>query len=471
VTAEFRAWWLPGYSPGSARDGEDDWTGESPYAGPEGPVVRAPRLSDEQSSEIAGTVRAAAQRARVERSHAQVVRSVSRAAVRLADPADRIGREAQELLGAWLGWSDPVLRESLEGMARDWTEESLHRLVAAELRDPRLLSGFVADDRMPGRRRMATGPPLVLQVHAGNVPGVQVGSAILSLIARSGVLAKSGSDEPWLLPLFARALAEEDPLLGNCLAVTWWPGDSSPPTFARWAKESGKVVVYGGDTAVRAVRERAPADTEVIVYGPRTGVAVLLPDAPQEAARLLARDALAYEQRGCVSPRLVYVVGSKPLEVARDIARALHEASERRGRPPISDGEAVQLRNVRAAWEFQGIAHGDAVALGPADLSWTVLARETPGIEAMALPRALWVYGVRDLAGLRSVLQPLTGRIQGLGYAGHAGEEELAALATELGVSRVCPVGRMAWPPPDWRQEGRHRLLPLLIWTEWESSE
>lgn len=468
MTAEPRAWWLPGLVSQPARDDKNAWSVGSPHAGPEGPVLRAPKLSDSQAGEIARAVRAAAQRARSERSHEQVVRAVSRAALRLADPDDRLGREAHRLLGGWLGWPSPVLRESLEGMSRDWTEESLRRIVADELPHPELLSGFVEDASLPGRRRMATGPPLVLQLHAGNVPGVPVGSAMLSLIARSGVLAKSGSDEPWLLPLFARSLAEVDPLLGECLAVTWWPGESSPPAVAQWVKLSRKVLIYGGDAAVRSIREFVPAETELIVYGPRTGISVLLPDAPREAAGLLVRDAVAYEQRGCISPRLVYVVGSNPLEVARGIAREMNREADRLGPTPMTEGEAVALRRVRAEWEFEGLGDGTALALGPVDLGWTVLARATPGIEAQTLPRALWVYGVQDLAELRAVLQPLAGRIQGLGYAGRQEERRLSEMAVELGVSRVCPLGRMAWPPPDWRQENRYRLMPLLDWTDWE---
>ena len=468
MSEEPRAWWLPGLASRTARNAGDAWTGDSPYAGPDGPALRAPNLSGEQAGEVARTVRAAALRARNERSLGQIVQSVSRAALRLADPDDRWGREAHRLLGSWLGWTSTVLRESLDGMARDWTEESLQRIVADELPDPELISGFVADIRWSDRRRIATGPPLVLQLHAGNVPGVPVGSAMLSLIARSGVLAKSGSDEPWLLPLFARSLAEVDSLLGDCLAVTWWPGESSPPCLRQWVKVSRKVIIYGGDAAVAAIRDRVPADTELIVYGPRTGIAVFLPDAPLEAAGLLAHDALAYEQRGCISPRLVYIVGSKPLEVARVIARELNRESQRLGRPPMTEGEAVALRRARAEWEFTGIANGSALALGPEDLSWTVLAREAAGIEAQALPRTLWVYGVQDLDALRAVLLPMAGRIQGLGYAGRQGERQLAELTMELGASRLCPLGRMAWPPPDWRQENRYRLMPHLDWTEWE---
>jgi hypothetical protein len=355
-------------------------------------------------------------------------------------------------------------------MAREWTEAALKGLVASELGDPSLLGHFVHEGSLPGRRRMGIGPPLILQLHAGNVPGVPVSAAILALIARSGVLAKTGADEPWLLPLFARALAAEDPLLGDSLAVTWWPGGEQPEAFSEWAKQSGKAVVYGGDTAVRAIRAHIPASTELIVYGPRTGIAVLLSDAPTEAARLLARDTLAYEQRGCVSPRLVYVVRSNPLEIAERIASELAAEAERIGPPRLSDEEAVALRRARAGYEFSAPDLGASLAMGPPDLSWTVLVRDRPGIAADTLPRAVWVYAAQNLNELVSVLRPLEGRIQGIGYAGREGEERLASMAAELGAGRLCPIGEMAWPPPDWRQEGRMRLMPLLNWIDWEGS-
>ena len=87
---------------------------------------------------------------------------------------------------------------------------------------------------------------------------------------------------------------------------------------------------------------------------------------------------------------------------------------------------------------------------------------------SVVLPRTVWLYAVKDLDELAARLAPLAGRIQSLGYAGEADSEALARLSAELGVSRVAPLGGMAWPPVDWRHDGRHRLLPLLSWTDWE---
>ncbi len=113
--------------------------------------------------------------------------------MRLSDPSNVAGLEAERLLSAGLGWLPETAREALAGMAREWTEEALRGLVVAEIGDPALLDQFLPDPTRPGRHRTAAGPPLVLQIHAGNVPGVPVTGAVLALIARSGVLAKTGT--------------------------------------------------------------------------------------------------------------------------------------------------------------------------------------------------------------------------------------------------------------------------------------
>lgn len=433
-----------------------------------GHLVQTPRLSDREASQIAARVRSAALEARSVRTHAEVLRAISGAALRISDPSDTVGQEAERLLSIGLGWSREAAREALAGMSREWTEDALSSLVESELGDPALLDGFVPDPTRDGRCRTAVGPPLMFQIHAGNVPGVPVTAAMLALIARSGLLAKTGADEPGLLPLFARALADADPLLASCVAATWWPGDEMPPAFDRWGKESGKAVIYGGNSAVRAVRRHIPPKVELIVYGPRVSLAVFLPDASDEAAGLLARDVCAYEQRGCVSPRIAFVVGADPLALSDRIATGMEKEADRVRPPPLSEREAVALRSARAECEFAGLEDGSTRVSGPPELSWTVLAHRDSGVDSEALPRAVWVYGVPSVDELDTLLRPFEGQIQSIGYAGREREGDLARMAARLGVSRICPLGEMAWPPPDWRHDGRHRLLPLLTWTDWE---
>lgn len=480
------AWWLPGVEPSEVGEWHEGRTDG-------GLTFRAPALSAPAAARVASRVREAALRTREERSVEAVVRAVSRAASRLARPEDPLGSEAARRLRAALGWTPALVEETLAAMADGWTEPALWSVLRSELADPAVLERFrpapgaaptaerterCGEDRAAERTdswrlRRATGPPLLFHVLAANVPGVAVTALLRALLVRSGVLCKLPEDEPVLPVLFCRALAEEDALLGRGVAATWWGGETADPAWDPWVKRSGKVIVYGGVGAVRGVRERVPPEVDLLAYGPRLGVAVLLPDAASgpalpTAARRLARDACAYEQQGCVSPRVAYVVGdAAPL--VRSLARALEAEVARLPRPSPSPEEAVAIRALRAEAEFGGYGGAPAEMLGSeGDLSWTVLLAPDAEPRAAPLRRVVRVCAVKSLAGLEAALQPVAGRLQSLAYAGEEGVQELAELAARLGVSRMAPLGRAAWPPADWRHDGRFQLLPLLQWTDWE---
>jgi acyl-CoA reductase-like NAD-dependent aldehyde dehydrogenase len=460
------AWYLPGLE-----ESPDEWLEGRSRAGA---AFRTPTLSVERARAVAGAVRDAVLEARTTRSTEEVIATIARAAGKLS--ADGLeGIAARELLRSELGWSERLVRETLAGMSRTWTREALTNLVVTELGGTGSLDGFVVDPlwRGPGqRRRRALGSPVVLQVLAGNVPGVAITATMRALLVRSGVLCKLPESEPGLLPLFARLLAAEDPLLGDCVAATWWPGATFPAAWREWARWAGRTVVYGGDVTVEAVRRSLPADTDIVTYGPRTGIAVALADSPPTAAARLARDVCAYDQQGCVSPRLVYVVGDSTRAFVEHLAASLEEHTAQHPPPDPTAAEAVAIRAARTAHEFSGYEDGRSAVESPGEsLAWTILSSEDPAARTESLPRVVWVHHVPDLQTLEEVLLPLQGRIQTLGYCGTEELQKLTGIAARLSVSRIAPFGSMAWPPADWRHEGKHQLLPLINWTDFETPE
>jgi len=457
-------YYLPGLPEFDARPDSAWHVGRFPTGG----RFRSPALTASESSAVAGRVRSAALTARDDRTTRQVIGTLAAAAARLVDPQDELGAEAHALLSEELGWPPAMTTDTLSAMADGWREPALLSLVETEFGAPEALDGFHDDPRRPGRRQRLVGPPLMLQVHAGNVPGVGVTSVLRGLLIRSGLLCKLPEDEPGLAVLFARALRDEDDLLGGSLALSWWPGAKPTPAWGEWVKYTRKVVVYGGYDAICAVRAGVPAGTDVITYGPRIGVAVILPDAPAAAASRLARDVCAYEGRGCVSPRLVLVVAAGAEPFADRLGQALAVEAARLPQPPVSDAEASAIREVRTEAEFEvGSDVASAGFFGADDLSWTVVYRE-PDLRAAALPRVVYVSAVPDVARLLEHLASLEGSIQTIGYAGSSGLEELSEGAVRLGAGRMAPVGRLAWPPHDWSHNSRWQLRPLVERTDWE---
>lgn len=464
-------WYLPGMASVTAaaaalsRDAAGAWhEGETAAGG----RFRVPALDRDSAARVADSVREAALTARKLRSTAEVIGAVSRAAARLTDLHGADGRRTVDLLREELGWSRATVEEVLAGMARYWTAEALTEMVRIEVRDDAFLDGFHSEAGPVNRQRRAAGPPLMLVVHAGNVPGVAVTATIRGLLARSGLLCKVPEAEPGLIAGFARCLGAEDALLASCVAATWWPIREETPEWLEWERRSGKVVVYGGREAVEGVRGRVTAGRDVVVYGPGVGVGFVLPDAGEAAAVALARDVCAYEQQGCVSPRIVYVIGDAT-GFSEALADGLRDETRRLAVPAPPAGDAVAIRAARAAWELEGYERGDGSrVLGAADLTWTVLSSPSTTARVESLTRVVYLLGAPDLEEALTALEPLSGNVQSIGYAGTIGLERLAEEAVRLGVSRVAPFGTLAWPPADWRHEGRHQLLPLLTWTDLE---
>lgn len=469
--------WLPGLDGSAGLDGSEKRHAGATAAGA---TFTAPILDRVEATRVAEQVRAAALAARASHETADVVDAVATAAARLADPGDPIGKVACTAVQRASGCQGAAAEELLREHAKGWTKGALTDLIVDELGDAAILDKAQPDEGLAGRLRRAVGPPLAHLVLAGNVPGVAVTAVIRCLLVRSGVLCKLPSSEPWLVGLFARALHEEDPALAATLAATWWPTSDIPHSAAEvWTKRAGKVIIYGGDEAVLALRAMTPPSTPLVEYGPRIGIVLLGPGTTDAQLAGLAADTFAYEQAGCVSPRLVYLLsehGSGEPAAASEKSRALIERlgsalSTRAagdGRAPLTEAEAVAIRVARSALQF-GAEEGEV--RGPAELAWTMLYRRGAGTYSEPLPRVLWVYdlgGIEELGALRGVLE---GRIQAMGLAGLEARVERHAeeLAVELGVSRVTRPGRMAWPPPDWRHDGRMQLLPLVRWTDFET--
>jgi len=156
-------------------------------------------------------------------------------------------------------------------------------------------------------------------------------------------------------PHFAALLAEAAP---NLFAVTDTvvpdPGDEL------WA--------YGGDDALTALRGRKPSSVTLHAQGPGFGVALV--DAAHvtpHAARALAADVVPFEQRGCLSPRAVLVVGSPgdAHRFTRLVADALTEAAERVPLGRLHDAERADARAFRDAHAYAGTV----VAAGPGTIA------------------------------------------------------------------------------------------------------
>ena len=429
---------------------------------PKGLEAEAARLKAAQADYLAGlTIN-------------QIVTLLDRVASRWLDPASPYRREAEGLLPIVTGYAEPAIRKGLAAYLSTLREENVLRLLDAELSEPAVLDRFVSRGRGGGETR-AFGPRLTVHVGSGNTPGLPAQSLVSTLLVKSASLGKVASEEPVFATLLAESIAEVDPRLGECLAVTYWPGGEGALEAIAF-EQADAVIAYGGESAIAAVRARTPPDTRLIAYGHKLSFGVigreaLEPECLPDTVERAAYDVAKYDQQGCLSPHLFYVEeagATTPLVFAEALSGRLGEYGAIVPRVRLSLDESASIAAARQRHELRELA-GEAVTLFTAEGS-TVLFTQDPTFEASCLNRTISVKPISDLLeDVPSLAAPVKRYLQTCGVA--AAPDRRRALAERLGrlgVDRVCPLGRMGDVAPTWHHDGRFNLLELLHWTDLE---
>lgn len=379
--------------------------------------------------------------------------------------------DAVRQVAANTGMSTTMVTEIIDGMAPSWNTGALERLVAAEFPDPRVLDGFA-----PGTERAirAAGPGLTLHLGAGTVPGATITSMTRALLVKSAVLAKPGAGDVALTARFARQLRRTDRRLGAAVAVQYWPGGAE--RWDLWEREvfraADQIVICGSDAAIESVRARAPASTRLIEHPHRIGLAVVDPRKAPGAEAEVARAVSVFEQRGCVSVQLVFLLvdRSSARQWCADLGKELQALEEMLPPGRAEAGELSALHQLRGRLRMKAASPASSpgtTQLWHADGSrWTVILASASAFEP-AGGRTVWVVPVSGLNACLRALAALKPVLQTVGIAGvDADRAELARKLCALGVTRVVPLAQVPFPEPDWFHDGNRPLGELVRWSE-----
>ena len=217
-----------------------------------------------------------------------------------------------------------------------------------ELGLSRHLETDATDEQLAALVKAAGDAPSVHVILSANVFVAPLRALALALSASEKVTVKPSRREPH----FTRALiaALDDPRVAM---TTMHPAEIA----------QGEIHVYGRDETITSVRAAAPAGVRVRGHGSGMGVAVVAGDLAQAASRL-AEDVVAFDQRGCLSPRVAFVVGD-----GMAFAHALRDALERRSKE-IPRGRLEQSEATDLAWWASTVSYagtflaGDSCAVG-----------------------------------------------------------------------------------------------------------
>lgn len=406
-----------------------------------------------------------------------IVRPLERVARRFLDPGDAVRRAAVGALSRAGRFGAAEVARSLDDAFGPLAGAGIGRWLAAELGSASVLDRAVPVRGGPARR--AHGPEWMLQIYAGNVPSIPIWPLFAALLLKTAILAKTSSREPLLAPLVARAIAEEDSVLGRCLAVAWWKGGAED--LDRVAIGGAPAILaFGADETVARVARAAAPRARVVLHGSRVSAACvarqsLSPAGARDTARRAALDIVLYDQQGCLSPHAVYVERGGRVTPAEFAALLAGELSAAASSFPPARGveEEARVRLYRTQAEFESVAGRGFGDGEPPDLiapdrgvGWAVVMEPEPGFAPGPAHRVVRLHPVGSLEEAVEALRPHAARLEAIALeARGARRARLVALLGSLGVPRVAVPGRLQQPSPLGAHGGVGFLAPFVSWT------
>lgn len=300
------------------------------------------------------------------------------------------------------------------------------------------------------------GPAVVLQILAGNVPGLAIPAAIEALLARSAVLLKSAQDDPVTPAAWRDALVAVDPELGAAVEVATWRGGVDDEPEGAALAEADYVVATGERTTLKDLGKRVKVPHTF--HGPRISVGVVGDGWTEWVAGAwdaVAREVALWDQAGCLSPRVLLVTG-EVRAFARELAAALARRETEWPAAPRTPAQAAAILQARG--EIEVSVHPAGV-FSPDGTAWTVVWEETDDLTPGPAARYVRIVPLPYVEPWTECVDRHRDLWQGVGHAQGLG---MYAEAARLAGLHTAPLARIQDPPAGWRADGRSGLVELL---------
>jgi hypothetical protein len=273
---------------------------------------------------------------------------------------------------------------------------------------------------------------LVARTHEASRVHVILSSTVFVGALRAMAVARASAPRVTVRP------SRRDPVFASALIETLGDPELSLAAEAGPAAiDAGEIHVYGRDETTASLRAAARPGVIVRAHGSGLGVACISAVADAEcAAELVAADVVPFDQRGCLSPRIVFVEGdgARAEAVATMLDAALARASVSVPRGALAPEERAEAVRYMETVAFSGrLYRGEEHAVGVS----ATLALPPPG-------RHVHVLAVPDAQALEVRLEPIAHAVVAFGT-----DDPVAFTFAAPAHARISVLGAMQRPPLD----------------------
>jgi hypothetical protein len=350
---------------------------------------------------------------------------------------------------------EETVREGLDSALRAWKPDALVECAMRELA-PALDSDSIALSPFAWTAVLA----------GGGIPMPTLLSGLLPLILGSPVLLREASGDRVTAGLLKRSIEKRSGILAAAFEHISFA--SEDVAFAELL-EAPCVVATGSDQTIRSISDRLAPSQRFVAYGHQFSIGILGPrsaeseESIQRISAAFALDIARWDQTGCLSPVVVYLVGLGPStneSIANSLASALENLHLPMPRGSLSTAVRASHANEIAEARMRQ-AEGLAMLFEESDSVVVLEANSDP--RPAPLHRFIRLMPVASLDRLEDALAPFSGHLSNVASAGFSSDEarDMIDFLGRLGVSRLTKPGRLQTPPIDWPHDGRPLLTPM----------
>lgn len=372
-------------------------------------------------------------------------------------------------------YANPLDRRVLENIYRGITfffkRETLEFEVEHALGGRDVLDGWKDVVDVTGRTvRVRAFPSRMVHILAGNSPGVAASSITRSALSKSLSVLKLPSNDLFTASAILRTMAEIDPdhpVLKSFSAVYWRGGDVDVENFLYRPQFFDKIVVWGGESAVRNVIKYLGPGIQMVAFDPKVSISMIgrevhaSDETLLEVANLAAEDVQLLDQEACAASRFQFVEGSEAqvdryCEILCERMHVDREMGSARAVPPPAQvvEEVEALRYFEPMYRAWGDTQGGGLVL-----------RSPEPVTFHPIGKVVNVIRVDSLADALGFANPAT---QTVGVWPPERKTEIRDQLCAAGVQRVIMLGDGDKMFPGLPHDG---FLPLHRFVNWVADE
>ncbi len=386
------------------------------------------------------------------------------------DPEYKYTKEALTKLPDLIKFDKSMIYEGIKTMCSMLDRYNMETRIICDLGKREYLDDWTYHKRFKGYvKAMPRG--VVAHVSAGNVFVGGVDSLIQGIMTKNVNIMKMSTVDPLFPILFARSLKENDHtgILHRAMALLHWKGGTEEIENPI-KSECNAIVVYGGANTVKSYRRNLGLHTKLIEYGPKYSFVIVEEKKLKEvgfgeAAKLIARDGLMWEQSACSSPHLVYVEGEENAKkLAKEISKAFDKWYEILPQGKLYDDELVEITKVRELAKVEKALGKSDIFIGKNGFN-TVVYQKKKEFQISCLNRTLFVKGVEKIEDVIEIIKPMGEYIQTVAILAEDDRaKDLASNLSFIGADRMVEIGRMAVRKHGTPHDGTKGLSELIKW-------